>query len=90
MGSPFDRDAARSKVFAAAANASSCRSKGGPTGRGKAAVTVGPDGRVLSVSISGPVSGNKVGRCVARIFRSLRVPAFSGSPVTLSKSFTIR
>jgi hypothetical protein len=87
---PFNRDAARSAVFSAAANASGCRTKRGPKGRGKAAVTVGPSGRVQGVSISGPFGGTKVGRCVARVFRSVRVPAFSGSPVTLTKSFTIR
>jgi hypothetical protein len=30
-----------------------------------------------------------VGGCVARLFRTAKVPAFAGDPVTVSKSFSI-
>jgi hypothetical protein len=86
----FNRDAARSAVFAAASNAAGCREARGPKGRGKASVTIAPSGSVTGVAVSGPFAGTKVGGCVARVFRGVRVPAFSGSAVTLEKSFTIR
>jgi hypothetical protein len=86
----FSRDAARSAVFGAANRASGCRTKKGPKGRGRATVTIAPSGRVTGVSVSGPFSGTKSGRCIASVFRSVRVAPFAGSSVTLGKSFTVR
>jgi hypothetical protein len=53
-------------------------------------ITFSPDGPVSSVSLSAPFSGTPVGSCVATAFRSTRVPAFTGSAVTLPQSFRIR
>ena len=86
----FNRDAARSAIFSAASRASGCRTKNGPKGRGRATVTIGPSGRVTSVSVSPPFAGTKSGSCVASVFRSVRIAPFSGSAVTLGKSFTVR
>jgi hypothetical protein len=36
-----------------------------------------------------PFAGTPVGGCVAGVFKRARVPAFSGDPVTVSKSFSI-
>jgi len=88
--SAFDRDAARSAIFAAASRASGCRTRGGPKGRGRATVTIGPNGNVISVSVSPPFAGTKSGHCVASVFRAARIAPFSGSPVTLGKSFSVR
>lgn len=86
----FNRDAARSAIFSAASRASGCRTKNGPKGRGRATVTIGPSGGVTSVSVSPPFAGTKSGSCVASVFRTVRIGPFSGSAVTLGKSFTVR
>ncbi len=89
-GAAFDVGAAKAALSAAAANAAGCGKPGGPTGTGKVQVTFAPSGRVTSAEvISGPFGGTAVGGCVATKFRAARVPAFSGSPQTAAKSFTI-
>jgi hypothetical protein len=53
-------------------------------------VTFAPSGRVTSATVMGPpFAGTAVGGCVAGAFRRAKVPAFSGNPVTVSKSFAI-
>ena len=87
---PFNKSAAISALSSAAANAAGCKVPGGPTGSGKAIVTFAPSGRVTSANVSGgKFGGSSVGGCVASRFRGARVPPFSGSPVTVSKSFTV-
>jgi hypothetical protein len=39
--------------------------------------------------VSGEVAGTTVGGCVARLFKSVKIPPFSGDPITVGKSFTI-
>jgi hypothetical protein len=88
---PFSVSAAQVALTQAAANAASCAKPGGPTGQGKAQVTFAPSGRVTSANVaSAPFAGTAVGGCVAGVFRRARVPAFSGEPVTVSKSFRIQ
>jgi hypothetical protein len=67
----------------------SCKRDGGPTGTGSASITFSPEGPVASVSLSAPFAGTPVGNCIQTVFRSAHVPAFSGSKVTLQKSFRI-
>jgi predicted Zn finger-like uncharacterized protein len=88
-GADFDKSAAIAALGAAAANAASCKKPDGPTGGGKASVTFAPSGRATNSTVTGAFAGTDVGGCVARIFRSARVPAFAGDPVTVSKSFSI-
>jgi hypothetical protein len=88
-GADFDRAAAVTSLGAAAANAASCRKAEGPFGSGKASVTFAPSGRATQANITGAFAGTEVGGCVARLFRSARVPPFGGDPVTVSKSFSI-
>jgi hypothetical protein len=53
-------------------------------------VTFATSGRVTTANVAGPpFGGTSVGGCVAGIFRKARIPAFSGNPVTVSKSFSI-
>ncbi len=87
---PFSTAAAKASLSSAASSAKGCASAGGPSGRGKVQVTFATSGRVTSANVvSGPFGGTSVGGCVARKFRGARVPAFSGGPVTVAKSFSI-
>ncbi len=86
---PFSKSAAISGLTAAAMAASACKKPGGPTGTGKATVTFAPSGRVTTATVGGGFAGTAVGGCVASGFRKAHVPPFSGSAVTVSKSFTI-
>lgn len=88
--SPFDRGAAAAALGAAAASLGSCKKPDGPTGAGHVKVTFQPSGSVSVVEVdAAPYSGTSVGGCVAGKFKSAHVPAFSGSPVTVGKSFAI-
>jgi predicted Zn finger-like uncharacterized protein len=86
---PFDKAAAIAALTAAAASAQSCKTPDGPAGSGKVAITFMPSGRATNTQVSGDLAGTAVGGCVARIFRSAKVPAFSGDAVTVSKSFSV-
>lgn len=87
---PFSKASAVSALGAAAGSAGSCKKLGGPTGSGRVTVTFANSGRVTTANVTGPpYAGTSVGGCVASIFRKAKVPAFSGSPVTVSKSFSI-
>jgi hypothetical protein len=60
---------------------------------GVAAVTatVGPDGRVASASVTGPLAGSPTGECVAGAVRRLATfPSFRGPPIVTSHSYTLR
>jgi predicted Zn finger-like uncharacterized protein len=88
---PFSVSAAQVALTQAAANAAGCAKPGGPTGTGKAQVTFAPSGRVTTANVgTPPFAGTAVGGCVASVFRRARVPAFSGNPVTVSKSFSVK
>ncbi|MES1184749.1 MAG: zinc-ribbon domain-containing protein [Myxococcales bacterium] len=87
---PFSKASAISALGGASGSAGGCKKAGGPTGVGKVQVTFAPSGRVTSATVMGPpFAGTAVGGCVASAFRRAKVPAFSGNPVTVSKSFSI-
>jgi predicted Zn finger-like uncharacterized protein len=86
---PFSKSSAISALTAASMSAAVCKKPGGPTGSGKATVTFAPSGRVTTATVSGAFAGTPVGGCIASGFRKAHVPPFSGSAVTVSKSFTI-
>jgi len=88
-GGEFDRASAQAALGRASNLAGMCRRPGGATGSSRAVVTFGPSGRAESVGIEGAIAGTPVADCAAQKFRSARVPAFSGSPVTVSKGFVI-
>jgi predicted Zn finger-like uncharacterized protein len=89
-GAEFNMGEAKSKLAAAAAAAQGCKKGDGPTGTGRVVVVFTPGGGAQSATISGPpFEGTPTGACVAARFRGVRVPAFSGSPFSVSKSFTI-
>jgi serine/threonine protein kinase len=86
---PFSRGAATSTLASAAQRAQACKSADGPTGAGRVSVTFSPDGPANNVSVAAPFAGTGVGACVASAYRSAKVPAFTGSAVTLPHSFRI-
>ena len=87
--SPLNRGAALAALGSAASTATACKRADGPSGSGSANVTFSPDGPVKSVTVSAPFAGTAVGQCVASAFRNAHVPPFSGSSITLPKSFQI-
>jgi predicted Zn finger-like uncharacterized protein len=89
-GPAFDKDAASAALSAAAAQAQGeCASQDGPHGSGKVAVTFTSGGRATNALVSGDFAGSALGGCVARVFRGVKVPAFSGDSVRVSKTVRI-
>jgi hypothetical protein len=86
---PLNRASALNALSQAASSAASCRRDGGPSGTGTASVTFSPEGSVAAVNLAGPFAGTPVGSCIQSLFKNAHVPAFTGSSVTLSKSFRI-
>lgn len=86
---PFDRVAAAAAL--GRVDVQSCKAAGGPTGAGRARITFGPDGRAQSAVLDqGAYTGTAVGRCIEGKYRSATVPPFSGTPVSVGKSFVVR
>ncbi len=83
----FNTGAAKAALSTAAAKAAGCA---GTSGKGKVQLTFATTGRVSSAQIiEGPFAGKPGGACALRHFKAARVPAFSGSPQTVAKSFKI-
>jgi hypothetical protein len=80
---------AKARLGAAAESAQSCKKGDGTTGTGRVVVVFAPSGAVQSATIGPPFQGTPTGNCVAARFHGVHVPAFSGSPFSVSKSFTI-
>jgi hypothetical protein len=80
---------AKARLAAIAGSVQGCK-KGDATGTGRVVVTFAPGGNVQSAAVSGPpFEGTPTGSCVAARFRGAHVPAFTGSPFSVSKSFSI-
>ncbi|HYQ14396.1 MAG TPA: MJ0042-type zinc finger domain-containing protein [Polyangiaceae bacterium] len=87
----FDPATAAAALTAGAAQASSCRKDGDPSGVASVVITFAPSGRVTSANISGPpYAGTPTGGCIAAALRRVRVPAFDGDRVTVSKTIVIQ
>lgn len=86
---PFDRGAASASLGGIAGSARSCKKPGGPTGSGSVRVTFAPSGTVTSTDVGAPFGGTSVGNCIAGLFRRAKVPPFTGSAVSVRKSFTL-
>ena len=87
---PFDRGAASSALNGAAGSAKGCKKPDGPTGSAKVQVTFAPSGKATQATVGAPFAGTPVGSCIAGAFRGLKVPPFSGAPVTVSKTVNIK
>jgi hypothetical protein len=89
-GTEFDRSAAVSALKSAAAQASSCRKDGDPSGTATLVITFAPSGRVTSATIQGPpFAGTPTGGCIASTMRHAQIPSFDGDRVTVTKSVVI-
>lgn len=53
---------------------------GGGVEKGKATITVQPNGDVRSVYVDPPLGGSPRGECVARIYKSVQYKPYSGDP----------
>jgi eukaryotic-like serine/threonine-protein kinase len=87
---PLNKGAAMAALASAAGRARACGGGDGPTGAGRAMVTFSPEGPVSNVTVAAPFAGTSAGACIAAAFRTARVPAFTGSAVTLPGSFRIQ
>ena len=84
----FDRHAAAEALRGV--RVQQCAMPGGPHGSGHVKVTFSPNGAAVRAQADQPpFTGSKVGECVAHAYLDARVPPFSGSPVTVGKSFYI-
>ena len=89
-GADFDQAAARVALAMAASQASSCKQPDDPGGGARVSVTFSPSGRAMSAQVVGaPFQGTRTGACIARTFRGVTVPPFSGDPVTVTKSVSV-
>jgi serine/threonine protein kinase len=85
----FSRGAALAQLGAASGRAGACKRPGGPTGSGHVTVTFAPDGSTSKVSVAAPFGGTPTGACLSANYSGLRVPAFTGSSVSLPGSFRV-
>jgi nucleotide-binding universal stress UspA family protein len=87
----LDEGALRSSMNAALERAALCADPDGPHGRGRILVTFAPSGRATRAVITEPpFAGTAVGSCVARAFRGVEVPPFSGGYVNVQRPFHVR
>ncbi len=87
-GRAFDRSGAL--VALAAVDLRSCARADGPSGVGHVTVVFAPSGLVSSAVVDGgPYPVTAVGACIGARYRSARVAAFDGGPVTLGRTFTL-
>ncbi|MFS8068078.1 MAG: hypothetical protein ACMG6S_17125 [Byssovorax sp.] len=91
VAAEFSKSAAIAALAAAAGRAAGCKQPGDPSGGANVSITFAPSGRVTSSKVSGPpFQGTATGGCIASAFRSASVPPFEGSPVTVTKSVSLR
>jgi hypothetical protein len=84
----FDRDAVATSLASVAVQ--TCKRPKGPTGDGHVVITFAATGQATLAAVDrAPFQGTKVGACVAREFKKVRIPAFKGSPITIGKNFKI-
>jgi hypothetical protein len=85
----FNKTAANKAMSNAAARAGRCKSsgKGGPA---KVSVTFAPSGKVSLVQIISGRFDSKTLACIRSAFQAARVPAFTGKPEAVVKSFTVK
>lgn len=88
---PFNAKLARTAVDRAAVRAKTCRDGRDPAGSVSATVTFAPSGSVSEVTVTTPrYATTKTGRCVVARLSEAKVPAFSGSSVTVKKSLLVK
>lgn len=87
----FNTKAANRAMRSALRGAIACRKAEDPAGEGQITLTFAPSGKVTSSTLSGaPYEGTQIGNCIASAFLSIRVPAFTGDPVTVTNTLTLQ
>lgn len=87
----FNTKAANRAMRSALRGAIACRKAEDPAGEAQITLTFAPSGKVTSSTLSGaPYEGTQIGNCIASAFLSIRIPAFSGDPVTVSNTLTLQ
>ena len=82
----FDRTAAVSAINEVSLQR--CKVTNAAKGEGHVTITFHPGGPAEKALIDkGPWVGTPVGKCMAKEFKKVKVPAFKGEPVTVGKSF---
>jgi hypothetical protein len=84
----FDRSAAMQVLRDAGDRARVCLVGARVPGPARIAVTFAQNGSVASAAVEGSFAGTPTATCVERKFRSLRIPAFRGSSLTVRKTIT--
>jgi hypothetical protein len=85
----FNREAAKTALDDAGQKAASCRTVDTPAGPARVSVTFAPSGNVTSaVILSGPLVGTPAGGCLTTKLRTVRVPAFTGDAVSVTKTLS--
>lgn len=69
--------------------ADKCARSSGPAGVAHVEVTFDAGGRALSAKVSGPLANTPVAQCVQDQFAQIRMDAFEGEPVTISRSVLV-
>lgn len=68
-----------------------CYRPGEPTGDGRVKVTFDPKtGAVSNTAEFPPFAGTREGACIANVYRTIRIPPFSGAAYTLGLTFVVR
>ena len=82
----FDRGAAQLSL--GAVSLLPCKQSKGPTGDGHIVVTFAPSGEAHDAVVDRPpYKETAVGRCIAGQYKHVKVPKFSGPPVSVGKTF---
>lgn len=66
-----------------------CIQVAGQLRTGRVKITIGSDGRALSVELNGHLKGTPEGGCVTSAFRDFHVAPFAGEPVTVKVSISL-
>jgi hypothetical protein len=69
-----------------AGDASRACMTGGASGGARVAVTFARSGSVADVGVEGAFKGTPIGSCIAGKFRTLSIPPFRGSSVTVRRT----
>lgn len=86
--SSFDRQAAVTAL--SELSLQRCRPPNAERGEGHVTITFAPTGSVREARIDrGPWSGSPVEKCMVKAFKTVKVPAFKGEPVTVGKNFVL-
>ncbi|MDQ2644834.1 MAG: protein kinase [Myxococcota bacterium] len=83
-----DYRAAAEEVRRLSANVDACSGRAGPR-NGNVRLTFATSGRVQSSEVGGDFAETETGKCVAALFRTAKIPEFTGPPVTFTKQIRV-